>query len=252
MEKIWPRLAVRGNRLKTIMTNMILLFLLKMTNKLAVPIATILTYSTLPFEEWSLVNLFNLTGFTRFAVIALLADGIFYLQHLLSHQIPLLWRFHRVHHTDTFVDFSTALRIHPLASFLVIFIQVPLFVLVGPSTVELAIILFASSFHSTLIHMNINVPKWLDRPLSLIIVTPDMHRIHHSQIVSETNSNYGFMFSFWDRLFRTLTSKDYDDQKAIDIGIKEVSKADSCNLIKVLTSPFAKVETSELQKITTQ
>lgn len=244
-EKYWPRIKTSDDRRIGIITNIALLLLIQVSVEIINPVASELVFNTFSMGDKSLINLLKLQGFERFIALLLMTDFALYFQHLIGHKVSLLWRFHRVHHTDSSVDFSTTGRFHPLGVPLRFLVQLPMVVLIGPDALELFILLFLSSFYSVFTHANINIPERLDKYLELIFVTPDMHRIHHSQDIKETDSNYGFIFSFWDRLFRTKTRKDYDKQKDIKIGLKEVSKENSSRLLKALAIPFLNLSRSK-------
>lgn len=144
-------------------------------------------------------------AFTAFAALILL-DLAIWAQHVAMHKVPLLWRMHRVHHTDRDLDVTSGLRFHPFEAAVSMLWKAGIVFLLGaPLAVALAyeIVLNAMALFT---HANLRLPVWLDRALRVVIVTPDMHRIHHSVIRTETDSNYGNALSVWDRLFRTYTA----------------------------------------------
>ena len=140
----------------------------------------------------------------RFALAVLLLDAWTYAWHRLNHRVPLLWRFHRWHHADRTMDVTTASRFHTGEIVLSSILRVPVLALVGCRIEELALyeaMLFAVvQFH----HANIGLPAWLDRGLRVVIVTPSLHKVHHSIVRAECDSNYSSLFSWWDRVFRSL------------------------------------------------
>ncbi len=152
------------------------------------------------------------------AVLAL--DFVIWAQHLLSHKIPLLWRLHRVHHADVDIDVTTAIRFHPIEIALSMLLKIGTVYLLGPSAV--AVILFEIILNGSAIfsHANLRMPKRLDQFLRLLLVTPDMHRVHHSVRRSEHDSNYGFALSVWDRAFGTYTAQPVDGHEDMRTGLQ--------------------------------
>ena len=139
-------------------------------------------------------------------VIAVLAlDLTFYATHFSWHKIPLFWRFHAVHHSDPALDVTTTIRQHPMDSLMHYATMAVAVLALGPSPGAFAAYRLALSLTALLEHANISVPRWLDRLLSLVTSWPHMHKVHHSRVPSQTDSNYGNLFSFWDRLFGTYT-----------------------------------------------
>ncbi|MFZ4809113.1 MAG: sterol desaturase family protein [Hyphomicrobiaceae bacterium] len=172
-------------------------------------------------------------------IIALVVlDFAIWLQHVLSHRIPLLWRLHQMHHADTDIDVSTALRFHPIEIALSTLYKVVWVLLLGPSAV--AVVLFEVILNGCAMfnHANVALPAWLDRIARQLIVTPDMHRIHHSVLPREHHTNFGFNLSIWDRLIGTYTEQPADGHVAMRIGLAEHPAADATRLGWCLALPF--------------
>ncbi|MCW1956117.1 MAG: sterol desaturase family protein [Roseobacter sp.] len=169
---------------------------------------------------WGLFNLLDAPGWLEIVLAVLLFDFAIWLQHLVTHKVPLLWRLHRVHHADTEIDVTTAIRFHPVEIALSMGLKIGLVYLLGPAA--LAIILFEIMLNGTAMfnHSNLALPRWLDRGLRLVLVTPDMHRVHHSVHRAEHDSNYGFALSVWDRLFRTYIAEPKDGHIKMKIGLQ--------------------------------
>jgi len=167
-------------------------------------------------------------------------DFAIYLQHIATHKIPILWRLHKVHHSDRDLDASSALRFHPIEIMLSMIYKCALVLLIGPAV--LAVLVFEICLNASAIfnHANLALPLWLDKYLRIIIVTPDMHRVHHSIIPKETDSNFGFNFSVWDRLFRTYQAQPKAGHDNMIIGLSEHQSDAPGNLIWSLKLPFAK------------
>jgi len=171
-----------------------------------------------------------------FSVIIL--DLALYLQHVLFHAVPFLWRFHRVHHTDLDIDASTGLRFHTLEILLSMGIKAAVVIVLGaPALAVLAfeILLNATSIFS---HGNARLPLRLDRVLRLFLVTPDMHRVHHSVIVRETSSNFGFNLPWWDYLFGTYRQQPAAGHSSMTIGLPQFQDERVGRLPWMLVLPF--------------
>lgn len=146
-------------------------------------------------------------------------DLAIYLQHLLFHAVPALWRLHRVHHADPDFDVTTALRFHPVEILLSMFIKAAVIFAFGPPVLAVLIFEFVLNGASVFNHANIRLPPRIERVLRWLVVTPDMHRVHHSRIMRETNSNYGFNLSIWDRVFGTYRDKPELGHRGMRIGV---------------------------------
>jgi len=169
---------------------------------------------------WGLFNQLSWPSWLEIVLAVLIFDFAIWLQHLITHKVPLLWRLHRVHHADTEIDVTTAIRFHPVEIALSMLLKVGLVYLIGPAA--LAIILFEIILNGTAMfnHSNLALPRGVDRVLRLILVTPDMHRVHHSVERAEHDSNYGFSLSIWDRMFRTYIAQPKDGHDAMKIGLQ--------------------------------
>ena len=150
----------------------------------------------------------------------LLLDLAIWAQHLVTHKVPLFWRFHRVHHADRDLDVTTALRFHPVEIVVSGGVKVMVVYLLGAPAA--AVLVFEVLLNATAMftHANLRLPGWLDRPLRWVLVTPDMHRIHHSVRRQEHDSNYGFALSLWDRIFHTYVKEPQDGQAGMTVGLE--------------------------------
>ena len=184
-------------------------------------------------------NNISITLWLSVPISVLLFDCLIYWQHRVFHRIPWLWRIHRVHHADPHLDASTGLRFHPLEIALSLIIKITAVILLGAPI--LAILIFEVLLNATAIfnHSNIKLPVKVDRFLRMFIVTQAMHRIHHSQVVSETDSNFGFNLSIWDRLFASYIADAKNGDDGIKLGLKEYSSPQTnTNLKALLLMPF--------------
>lgn len=170
------------------------------------------------------------------AVIAL--DLAIYLQHRVFHAVPLLWRIHRMHHADLDFDVSTGLRFHPLEIMISMLIKIGVVLAIGASA--MAVVAFEVLLNATSMfnHTNLEISEATDRWLRWILVTPDMHRVHHSIVRAETNSNFGFNLPWWDHLMRTYRAQPGAGHLGMTLGIDQFRSAEELNLLPVLTQPF--------------
>jgi sterol desaturase/sphingolipid hydroxylase (fatty acid hydroxylase superfamily) len=169
------------------------------------------------------VGLFNTVGlplWLEFILAVLILDFAIWLQHLLTHKIPVLWRLHRVHHADRDMDVTTAIRFHPVEILLSMALKIGLVYLIGPAA--WAVVVFEVILNGTALfnHANFNLPRPVDAVLRRVLVTPDMHRVHHSVHRSEHDSNYGFALSIWDRLFRTYRAQPEGGHEDMTVGLQ--------------------------------
>lgn len=169
---------------------------------------------------WGLFNLLNAPAWVEVPAAMLILDLAIWAQHLATHKIPLLWRLHRVHHADRDMDVTTAIRFHPLEIALSMLLKIGLVYILGPAA--LAVILFEILLNGTAMfnHANLRLPLPLDRLVRLVLVTPDMHRVHHSVHRHEHDSNYGFALSLWDRLFGTYVAQPAEGHEEMTLGLR--------------------------------
>ncbi|HBG04173.1 MAG: fatty acid hydroxylase [Geobacteraceae bacterium GWC2_58_44] len=172
------------------------------------------------------------------AVVAL--DFVIYLQHLLFHFLPILWRLHRMHHTDLDIDVTTGNRFHPVEIVISAGIKLAAVALIGPPAVAVVVFEVVLNATSQFNHGNIRMPETVDRWLRLFVVTPDMHRVHHSVIPRETNSNFGFNLPWWDRLCGTYRPQPAEGHEGMTIGLKEFRDAGRLTLFRLLIHPFVR------------
>jgi sterol desaturase/sphingolipid hydroxylase (fatty acid hydroxylase superfamily) len=187
---------------------------------------------------WGLLNHFDIPGSIVLVVGIVALDLVIYLQHVMFHAVPILWRLHMVHHADLDYDLTTGLRFHPLEIVLSMILKITIIVALGPpvaSVLAFEIILNGMAMFN---HGNIKLPLSVDRFLRLFVVTPDMHRVHHSVIIRETNSNYGFNLSIWDRLFGTYLAQPSKGHKDMIIGLSQFRDHRRLTLPWLLILPF--------------
>jgi len=191
-------------------------------------------------HDFGLLNWVSLPGWARLAGAFLLFDAWMYWWHRLNHRIHFLWRFHRTHHSDPRMDVTTANRFHIGEIVFSSVLRVPVIALLGLRLWELALYELAMFSVVQLHHANIALPGRLDRCLRALVVTPFMHKVHHSRWQPETDSNYSSLFSFWDRLFRTFRLR--DDARALRLGLDEFDSSKDHTLAGLLATPIKRVE----------
>lgn len=187
--------------------------------------------------RWGFFNLVEWWPWLEIILAVIFFDLAIWAQHLVTHKIPVLWRLHRVHHADVDLDVTTAIRFHPIEIALSMLLKIGLVYLLGPAAI--AVILFEILLNGTAMfnHANIRLPLWLDALLRKLLVTPDMHRVHHSVHRAEHDRNYGFCLSLWDRIFGTYLAQPAAGHDEMDIGL-EWQDARPSRLGWSLTLPF--------------
>ena len=174
----------------------------------------------------------------RFAIGILLLDLLRYSQHYLYHAVPVLWRIHRVHHSDPDYDWSTGLRFHPVEVLLTQGIYLGAIALIAPPALAVLCLELADAAVNLFVHANVTLPPWIETRLRRLVITPDMHRIHHSEVVAEQNTNFGIVFPWWDKLFGTYLPEPAAGQDGMAIGLREYAHPRDIGLVSLLVQPF--------------
>jgi sterol desaturase/sphingolipid hydroxylase (fatty acid hydroxylase superfamily) len=214
-----PRRALTVSKTLRWVSNVGLVFLNSFILRLLFPAAATGVAIVAQQQGWGILNYYQV-AFGPAVLLAVIAmDLVIYLQHVMVHAIPVLWRLHRVHHADLDYDVTTGARFHPLEIILSMLIKFATIMVLGPPVV--AVVIFEVVLNATAMfnHGNVGLPHSLDRVLRWFLVTPDMHRVHHSVEDNETNSNFGFSLTWWDRLFGTYRAEPRDGQLGMTIGI---------------------------------
>lgn len=189
-------------------------------------------------QSWGLMNTLAVPAWIAVPVSVLLLDLAIFLQHVAFHAVPVLWRLHRMHHADLDIDVTTGLRFHPLEILLSMGIKLAVVAALGAPAVAVFVFEVFLNATSMFNHANLRLPPLFDRALRWILVTPDMHRVHHSVVVAETNSNYGFNLPWWDRLFRTYRDQPAAGHDGMTIGIDRFRTARDLWIDRMLLQPF--------------
>ncbi|MFA3789906.1 sterol desaturase family protein [Aliiglaciecola sp. SL4] len=238
-EALLPNRVSPVPRWKRWLSNFFLVFCGALVGRLMVPagLAVVAIYAN--NLHFGLLNILALPEWLAIFLSVVMLDCLIYWQHRVFHRVPILWRLHKVHHADPHLDASTGLRFHPIEIALSLLVKA-LGILILGIPVE-AILIFEILLNASAIfnHSNIKLPNWLEWPLRKLIVTQAMHRIHHSQVVKETDSNYGFCLSIWDRLFNSYTKQAKAGDDGLVLGLKEYTdEASNTGISTVLLMPF--------------
>ena len=238
-ETFSPRRIPKVSRPYRWLHNMSLVILNTVLVRVVFPTATVGMALLAEKQGWGILSLLQwpLLVSVLFSVIVL--DFMIWLQHVTVHAIPVLWRLHRVHHADLDYDVTTGLRFHPIEILLSMGIKFIVIIALGPPVVAVIIFEVVLNGMAMFNHGNVKLPLPIDRALRLLLVTPDMHRVHHSVEDDETNSNFGFNLSIWDRLFGTYKAQPDAGHENMHIGIRGFEeKQEVSNLLGMLVLPF--------------
>ena len=187
---------------------------------------------------WGLLNNIALPEWVKIVTAIALLDLAIYLQHVTFHAVPILWRLHRMHHTDLDLDVTSGARFHPLEIVLSMALKIALVVALGAPAVAVVVFEVALNAASMFNHANIGLPKKLDGMLRWLVVTPDMHRVHHSILPNETNSNFGFLLPWWDRVVGTYRAQPMGGHNGMTIGLDIFRDPAQLRIDRMLAQPF--------------
>jgi sterol desaturase/sphingolipid hydroxylase (fatty acid hydroxylase superfamily) len=237
-ELLAPRRAWRVGRAPRWPGNLGILLLDAALVRLLFPVAAVGVAVIAAQRGWGLLNIAPWPPVLEGVLGFLALDLTIYAQHVAFHKIPLLWRLHRMHHADLDIDVTTGLRFHPIEVLLSMLLKMAVVVLIGVPA--LAVIAFEVVLNATSMfnHSNAAMPLWLDRIVRLLMVTPDMHRVHHSVLRRETDSNFGFNLPWWDRLFGTYRAEPEAGHQAMTIGLPVFRDPGELRLDRLVTQPF--------------
>ena len=234
-----PRRRLRASKRVRWSNNLGLVFFNSFIARLAFPAAAAGVAAFASEQGWGLFNYIDAPFGVAVLLSIVVMDFIIWLQHVMVHAVPVLWRLHRVHHADLDYDVTTGARFHTLEILLSMLIKFAVILLLGPPLV--AVVIFEVLLNATAMfnHGNVRLPETLDRYLRLIVVTPDMHRVHHSIEDDETNSNFGFNLPWWDRLFGTYRAQPRAGHEDMTIGIRTFRDDKWCSWLPgMLAMPF--------------
>lgn len=233
-----PRRRVEIPRLLRWSNNLVLVAIDTLLVRLVFPVVAVGLAVIAQENGWGLLNQFSIPGWAAILVAILALDLAIYFQHVLFHAVPVLWRLHRLHHADLEFDVTTGLRFHPLEILLSMLIKLGVVMALGPPAIAVLIFEVLLNASSLFNHSNIRLPLRIDKVLRLFIVTPDMHRVHHSIHPSETNSNFGFNVPWWDRILGTYLAQPKYGHLNMTIGIEQFRNRRSLWLDRMLIQPL--------------
>ena len=226
-----PRLIRWTNNLGVVVVDTVLV-------RLAFPILAVGLALMAEARGWGLLNVLGVPGWLGLIVSILALDLAIYLQHVMFHAVPALWRLHRMHHADLEFDVTTGLRFHPVEILLSMGIKLGVVAALGPPAIAVLIFEVLLNATSMFNHSNVSIPRRIDHVLRWMVVTPDMHRVHHSIHPSETNSNFGFNLPWWDRLLGTYRPQPREGHETMTIGIEQFRTRRDLWLDRMLIQPL--------------
>jgi len=237
-EHLWPRRVLSVPKGQRWFCNGAIVVVDSVVARLALPLMPTGVAEIARLNGWGLLNVLALPLWLKIVLVILALDLIIYLQHRAFHRIPFFWRFHRMHHTDLDLDVSSGNRFHPLEILFSLVIKMGAVAVLGAPVI--AVVIFEVLLNATSLfnHGNLRIPVDIDRWLRLVLVTPDMHRVHHSIFPRETDSNFSFNLPWWDRLLGTYRDQPRDGHIGMAIGLKEFREAGRLGLVYLLMLPF--------------
>jgi len=238
-ELIRPRRLLTASKAVRWGNNLTLIFLNSLVLRFLFPAAAVGVALFTGQNGWGLLNYYQVSFPVAVIVAVVTMDLVIYLQHIMVHAVPALWRLHRVHHADPDYDVTTGARFHPLEIILSMLIKFATIVVLGPPVV--AVVIFEVTLNATAMfnHGNVKLPLGVDKVLRWFLVTPDMHRVHHSVEDDEANSNFGFSLPWWDRLFGTYRDQPRGGHEGMQIGIHDYHDPKQISWLPgMLTLPF--------------
>ena len=237
-EVLAPRRSLTTSKTVRWLSNLGITFLNPVVVRLVSPIMPVTMALLAQKSGWGLLNNFALPYWLPVVIGVAVLDLVIYLQHVMFHTVPVLWRLHMMHHADLDFDMTTGLRFHPIEVILSMGIKLSIVVVIGPPA--LAVLIFEILLNTTSMfnHGNIRLPSSIDRKLRLLVVTPDMHRVHHSVTIRETNSNFGFNLPWWDRLLGTYRDQPAAGHEGMTIGLAQFRDPKRLTFLWMLALPF--------------
>ncbi len=220
------------------LSNLGLIALDTLAVRLLLPLTAVALAALAQEHGWGLFHVLGLPDWLAVLLAVVALDFAIYLQHVLFHAVPLLWRLHMVHHADLDFDVTTGLRFHTMEILLSMGIKLAVVALLGAPALGVLIFEVLLNATSMFNHGNVRLPGWLDRLLRLAVVTPEMHRVHHSVHPRETNSNFGFNLPWWDHLFGTYRAQPADGHEHMTIGLSQFRDERVDRLPWMLLLPF--------------
>ena len=237
-ELILPRRALTTSKCMRWLSNLGIVFVNTVAARIVLPVLPVSMALIAGKNHWGLFHYMNVSYPLAVITGVLVLDLVIYIQHVMFHAMPLLWRLHMMHHADLDIDLTTGLRFHPIEIIISMGIKLSAIAVFGPPV--LAVIIFEIVLNSAAMfnHSNMYLPEKIDSILRLILVTPDMHRVHHSVTIRETNSNFGFNIPWWDRIFGTYRAQPVAGHIDMTIGLAQFRDPKRLTLPWMLALPF--------------
>jgi len=239
---VWETIAPRRRRIapRTLrwLSNIAIVILGTVLVRLIFPVLAVGLALLAEARGWGFLNAFEIPLWLALITSVLVLDLAIYLQHITFHAVPILWRLHMVHHSDRDFDVTTGVRFHPLEIVVSMVIKLAVIAALGPPAVAVVVFEVVLSATSLFNHGNVRMPAGLDRVLRRVVVTPEMHRVHHSVRAHETNSNFGFNLPWWDRLFGTYRAQPEQGHQDMTVGLDQFQGRGPENLWWMLALPF--------------
>lgn len=237
-ELIAPRRTLTTSKSVRWFSNLSIVFINTATVRFLSPVLAIPMAISAQESGWGLLNYWQLPYWLSVVLGVLILDFVIYVQHVMFHTLPMLWKLHMMHHADMDIDVTTGSRFHPVEIYFSMLIKISAIAVFGPPV--LAVLIFEVLLNGTAMfnHSNFRLPPGLDRYLRLLVVTPDMHRVHHSVTIRETNSNFGFNFPWWDRFFGTYRDQPAAGHEGMTIGLAQFRDPKRLTLPWMIALPF--------------
>ncbi len=233
-----PRRPLTDSKSLRWSSNLGIVFLNVLVLKLVLPVGAVGLAWLASERGWGLLNNLAVPYVLSVVLSVVVLDFVIYVQHVLFHAIPALWMLHMTHHADVDFDVTTGARFHPIEIFLSMLIKFAVVAALGPPVLGVLIFEIVLSATAMFNHSNVRIPLGVDRILRLVVVTPDMHRVHHSVVREETNSNFGFNLPWWDRLLGTYTAQPVEGHQGMTIGLSHLQGLGRQKLPRMLAIPF--------------
>jgi len=237
-EVIAPRRTLTTSKITRWFSNLCLVLIDSIVVRLIFPTALVGIAFLAQQRGWGIFNQFEMPSLLKITLSVLILDLAIYLQHIMFHSIPLFWRLHMVHHSDMDIDVTTGIRFHPIEIVLSMGIKMIAAILIGPPPIAVVVFEVLLNGTSMFNHGNVRYSQNIDSFLRLLVVTPEMHRVHHSTIRWETNSNLGFNFPWWDRLFGTYRDQPAKGHLEMSIGLDQFKEPNKLTLPWLIVLPF--------------
>lgn len=241
LEAVLPRRQRQVPRGRRWPANLGIVVLNSITLRLILPLSAMAAAGLAEARGWGLLSALGLDGWPAVLVAVLVLDLVVYWQHVTFHAVPALWRLHRMHHADLDFDVTTGLRFHPLEIVLSMAIKIAAVLALGASPVAVLVFEVLLNAAAMFNHSNLRLSARVDRWVRVVLVTPDMHRVHHSVDPAETHSNFGFSLSLWDRIWRSYRAWPAAGHRAMTIGLPYLRDPRELHLGRMLLQPFRRV-----------